>query len=244
MTQDIPLFNITISQRLKKVAELLHSQGSNPFRVLAYQHATQILEQLERSIDDLVRTEGIEGLKKLPGVGESLARALRELVLRGRLPMLERLRGETEPENPLATIPGIGKKLAPLLHHDLEIDTLEELETAVHDGRLRKAGGIGEKRLAGLIACLTERLGRARAIQRKSLSVNVWRHGRCAPGHCLSWTRGTVFFGFFPGQRSGRTVAHRLRRTCGRIGRGRAHLKSIRARKRYYSYQGKNGFGR
>ena len=163
MTKDIPLFNITIAQRLKEVAELLHSQGSNPFRVLAYQHAAQTLEQLERPIDDLVRAEGLEGLKKLPGVGESLARAIRELVLRGRLPMLERLRGETEPENLLATIPGIGKKLAARLHHDLEIDTLEELEAAAHDGRLRQAGGIGEKRLAGLIACLSERLGRVRA---------------------------------------------------------------------------------
>ena len=163
MTKDLPPFNRAIAQRLKEVGELLHSQGSNPFRVLAYHHAAQTLEQLERPIDDLVRAEGLEGLKKLPGVGESLARAIRELVLRGRLPMLEQLRGETEPDNLLATIPGIGKKLAARLHHDLEIDTLEELEAAAHDGRLRQVSGIGEKRLAGLIACLTERLGRVRA---------------------------------------------------------------------------------
>lgn len=162
MATDIPHINITIAQRLKEVAQLLHSQGSNPFRVLAYQQAAQTLEQFETPIDALVRTEGIEGLKKLPGVGESLARAIRDLVRTGKLPMLERLRGETEPESLLATIPGIGKKLASRLHHDLEIDTLEELEVAAHDGRLRQAGGIGEKRLAGIIACLTERLGRVR----------------------------------------------------------------------------------
>jgi predicted regulator of Ras-like GTPase activity (Roadblock/LC7/MglB family) len=167
MTKNIPLFNITIARRLQEVAQLLHSQGSNPFRVLAYQHAAQTLEQLERPIDDLVHAEGIEGLKKLPGIGESLARAIRELVRTGRLPMLERLRGETEPESLLATIPGIGKKLANRLHHDLEIDTLEELEVAAHDGRLRQAGGIGDKRLAGIMACLTERLGRVRAKTRQ-----------------------------------------------------------------------------
>ena len=131
MATDIPHINITIAQRLKEVAQLLHSQGSNPFRVLAYQQAAQTLEQFERPIDALVRTEEIEGLKKLPGVGESLARAIRDLVRTGKLPMLERLRGETEPESLLATIPGIGKKLASRLHHDLEIDTLEELEVAV-----------------------------------------------------------------------------------------------------------------
>jgi len=163
MTPNIPPINWTIAQRLKEVAELLHSQGSNPFRVQAYQHAAQTLEQLEQPIDALFHAEGLEGLKRLPGIGESLAQAIRELVLRGKLPMLDRLRGETEPESLLATIPGIGKKLAARLHHDLEIDTLEELEAAAHDGRLRQAGGIGEKRLAGLIACLTERLGRIRA---------------------------------------------------------------------------------
>jgi DNA polymerase/3'-5' exonuclease PolX len=99
MTKDLPPINTTIAQRLKEVAQLLQSQGSNPFRVLAYQHAAQTLEQLETPIDDLVQAEGIEGLKKLPGVGESLARAIRELVRTGRLPMLERLRGETEPES-------------------------------------------------------------------------------------------------------------------------------------------------
>lgn len=77
--------------------------------------------------------------------------------------MLDRLRGETEPNSLLATIPGIGIKLAARLHHDLEIDTLEELEAAAHDGRLRQEGGIGEKRLAGIIACLTKRLGRVQA---------------------------------------------------------------------------------
>ena len=163
MTRHIPPVNTTIAQRLKEVAELLRSQGSNPFRILAYQHAAQTLEQLEQPIDALFHAEGLEGLKHLPGIGESLARAIRELVLRGKLPMLDRLRGETEPESLLATIPGIGKKLAARLHQDLEIDTLEELESAAHDGRLRLAGGIGEKRLAGLIACLTERLGRVRA---------------------------------------------------------------------------------
>jgi len=162
MTSNIPPINWTIAERLKEVAELLHSQGSNPFRVQAYQRAAQTLEQLEQPIDALFHADGLEGLKQLQGIGESLAQAIRELILRGRLPMLDRLRGETEPESLLATIPGIGKKLAARLHHDLEIDTLEELEAAAHDGRLRQAGGIGEKRLAGLIASLAERLGRVR----------------------------------------------------------------------------------
>ncbi len=158
----IPPLNREIAHRLKEVAELLHDQGSNPFRAQAYRHAAQTLEQLERPVDDILHAEGVDGLQKLPGIGESLSRAIRELILNGKLPMLERLRGEAEPVSLLASVPGIGKKLADRLHHDLEIDTLEELEIAAHDGRLMRQPGIGEKRLSGIIASLAERLGRIR----------------------------------------------------------------------------------
>jgi DNA polymerase/3'-5' exonuclease PolX len=158
----IPPLNREIAHRLKEVAELLHDQGSNPFRAQAYRHAAQTLEQLERPVDDILHAEGVDGLQKLPGIGESLSRAIRELILTGKLPMLERLRGEAEPVSLLASVPGIGKKLADRLHHDLEIDTLEELEIAAHDGRLIRQPGIGEKRHSGIIASLAERLGRIR----------------------------------------------------------------------------------
>ena len=158
----IPALNRDIAQRLREVAQLLHDQGSNLFRVQAYRHAAETLEQLERPIDEILCSEGLEGLKNLPAIGESIARSIRDLVGTGRLPMLERLRGEAEPVALLASVPGIGRKLATRLHHDLEIDTLEELEMAAHDGRLNQFGGIGEKRKSGIVASLTNRLGRVR----------------------------------------------------------------------------------
>jgi Holliday junction resolvasome RuvABC DNA-binding subunit len=158
----IPALNREIADRFKEVAELLHDQGSHPFRAQAYRHAAQTLEQLERPVDDILHAEGVDGLQKLPGIGESLSQAIRELVLTGQLPILVRLRGEAEPVSLLATVPGIGKKLAEQLHHDLEIDTLEELEIAAHDGRLIRQPGFGDKRLSGIIASLADRLGRIR----------------------------------------------------------------------------------
>ena len=162
----IPDLNREIATRLKEVADLLHTQGSNPFRVLAYRHAAHTLEQLETPVDQVLRSEGLEGLQKLPAKGESLSRSIRELVLTGKLPMLQRLRGEAEPVSLLATVPGIGKKLAEQLHHDLGVDTLEELEIAAYDRRLTQLPGIGEKRLTGIIASLAERLGRVRGGRR------------------------------------------------------------------------------
>ncbi|WP_454062124.1 helix-hairpin-helix domain-containing protein [Candidatus Nitrospira salsa] len=155
--------NHDVAERLEEVAQLLHDQGSNLFRVQAYRHAAETLVQLEKPVNEILKSEGLDGLKHLPAIGESIARAVRDLVLTGRLPMLERLRGETEPVNLLASVPGIGRKMAERLHYELAIDTLEDLELAAYDGRLSHFKGIGDKRLSGIISSLTERLGRVRS---------------------------------------------------------------------------------
>jgi len=156
------ILNVEIAQRLREVAALLQEQGANPFRVQAYRYAADTVQRMDRPAAEIVKAEGIEGLQRLPGIGESLARSIRDLIASGRLPMLDRLRGETDHVALLASVPGIGEALAWRLHHDLGIDTLEELETAAHDGRLAEIEGIGPKKLAGIIDSLAARLGRVR----------------------------------------------------------------------------------
>jgi putative hydrolase len=156
------MINVEIARRLDEVADLLREQGANPFRIQAYRHAAGILRELRRPVTEIVQAEGIDGLHKLPGIGDSLARSIHTLVTAGRLPMLERLRGEADAVAMLASVPGIGKVLAQRLHHDLGIDTLEDLETSAYNGRLANLVGIGPKRLAGIIDSVAARLGRVR----------------------------------------------------------------------------------
>jgi Holliday junction resolvasome RuvABC DNA-binding subunit len=113
-------------------------------------------------VADTFREQGIQGLEQIPGIGASIARAIRDMLLHGRLAMLDRLRGESRAIAILATVPGIGKVYARRLHDDLGIETLEELEIAAHDGRLQHYPGVGAKRLAGIRDSLAQRLGRIR----------------------------------------------------------------------------------
>jgi hypothetical protein len=76
--------------------------------------------------------------------------------------MLDRLRGESDPVALLASVPGIGRRLAGRLHDELGLETLADLEAAAHDGRLDTIAGFGEKRLAGIRDSLAHRLGRVR----------------------------------------------------------------------------------
>jgi len=154
--------NEDIAGRLDEVARILAEQGANRFRAQAYRQAAAVLRGLARPVPEIFAEEGLAGLEKLPGVGESIARSIRDILRLGKLAMLDRLRGEHDPIALLTSVPGIGKALAWKLHDDLGLESLEELETAAHDGRLESIAGLGAKRLVGIRDSLAHRLGRVR----------------------------------------------------------------------------------
>lgn len=154
--------NREIADRLEEAAHLLRDQGADRYRVTAYMRAAERVRHWPEPMTEVYRSRGLEGLDAIPAIGYGIARAIRELVTRGRLPMLDRLRGESDPESILSSVPGIGRRYAALLHDELGLATLEDLESAAHDGRLATIAGLGEKRLAGIRDSLAHRLGRIR----------------------------------------------------------------------------------
>jgi len=154
--------NAAIAARLDEVAALLQEQGANPFRVRAYRRGAAAVRRLPASVSHILDADGLEGLERLQGIGVTLARVIRDIVRFGYSPMLERMRGDLDPMHLLATVPGIGRRIAGRLHDELGLETLEDLEAAAYDGRLESLAGFGPKRLAGVRAVLAERLGRVR----------------------------------------------------------------------------------
>lgn len=154
--------NQDIARRLQEVAQLLEDQGANRFRLRGYREAAETIKPLAAPAAEIAQQQGIDGLHALPGIGVSLARSIHTLVITGRLPMLDRLRGRMDPVSLLTSIPGIGPALAHRLHNDLHIESLEQLEMAAHDGRLADIEGVGPKKLQGIVDSLTARLGRVR----------------------------------------------------------------------------------
>ena len=151
--------NAEIAARLDEVGSVLAEQKANPYRVEAYRRAARVIRGWPAPIAKIAIEQGVAGLAELPGIGERLARAIYQLATTGQLPMLERLRGVSDPVALLASVPGIGDKTAQHIHDVLGIHTLEELEMAAHDGRLEQLG-VGPKRIAGIRDALAGRLGR------------------------------------------------------------------------------------
>lgn len=160
----VPLNNAELSERLNELADLLELQNANPFRVRAYRSAAATLAALREPAHELLVREGAPGLMQLPGIGKSLARTIERLTHADRVGLLDRLRGDSGAEETLATVPGIGPKTAARIHDDLGIETLAELESAAHDGRLQRIPGMGRKKIQAVRDSLAGRFRRRQRV--------------------------------------------------------------------------------
>jgi len=155
--------NAWVAERLRQAASLLAAQGANPFRVSAYRHAANAVEQLSGDVRALAETGGRAALDAIPGIGPSTAGAIVEMLATGRWSFLERLKGASDPEALFCSVAGIGPDLAHRIQQTLHIDSLEALKAAAHDGRLRHVPGFGARRVSVARNALAELLGRLRS---------------------------------------------------------------------------------
>jgi DNA polymerase (family 10) len=136
------LNNRQVAAILYEVADLLEIEDVK-FKPVAYRRAAHVIETLPEDIGMVAERDGLE---EIPGVGTHIASKLREILETGKLGYLERLKQEVGPGvRELAEVGGIGPKKAMVLHRELGIDNLEQLETAAQGGRIRGLFGFGEK---------------------------------------------------------------------------------------------------
>src|SRR5438094_5740422 len=92
----MPLSNAEIADQLASLAQLLSTDRKNFYKFKAYRRAAAQVRTISESIEDLVRTEG--DLTQYAGIGEGISKAIREIVLTGKLRQLEDLRSGMNPE--------------------------------------------------------------------------------------------------------------------------------------------------
>lgn len=89
--------NLEVSARLDEVADLLAARGAHGRRVAVYRRSARALSVLALPITAILRSEGLDGLIRIPAIGEKMARVVRRLAVTGGLPLLDRLRSEHHP---------------------------------------------------------------------------------------------------------------------------------------------------
>jgi DNA polymerase (family 10) len=134
--------NKFVADILYQIADLLDIKGEIFFKTRAYRMAAQTIEVLDEDIENVVKEGRLESIR---GVGEALAKKIKEIVETGKLEYFERLKKEV-PEGllELLDLPGLGPKKVAALYKNLGITTVESLRTACIQGKLRDLDGFGE----------------------------------------------------------------------------------------------------
>lgn len=139
-----------VARALREIAALLELEGGNPYRARAYERGAAALEALE---DDLATLVDEERLTSVAGIGEALAKQIAELFTTGRSEMLDRLRAEFPPGVlELMRVPNLGVSKVRALHDALGIDSVDALEKACREGKVRAVRGFGEKTESRILA--------------------------------------------------------------------------------------------
>lgn len=163
--------NTDIAERLIEAAGLLDQQGADTFRVKAYARAAEVVAEHGRSIADILAAKGFDALAAL--FGEAIGATVAGMARKEHWPLLDRLRGDSDPVALFRSVPGLGRETALRIHDELHIDTLTALEAASVDGRLAAVRGFGPRRVATIQTALGKRLDRLRARPRPAAGATL-----------------------------------------------------------------------
>jgi len=138
------LSNSEIADIFNQMADMLEIKGENPFKVRAYRNAARTVQNLGKSLEDLVES-GMD-LTKLPGIGADLSDAITEILKTGKFSKLETLKKELpQGLDKLLSIEGLGPKRIRQLYDSFGITSLEELAKAAQSGDIYSLKGFGPK---------------------------------------------------------------------------------------------------
>ena len=185
---------------LREISQLLQMKGENAFKVRAYDMGADAFETLPADpaapggLNERVKAGT---LSQLSGVGKAIDQKVTELVTTGKLKYLEELRREfPHGALDLVQIPGLGPRKAVTLIRELDVTTLDDLEKAAREGRVRGLKGFGERTeqaiLEGIEKLRVRQAARKPLWETRPLAEQLLARVRAAPGVTRAEIAGSV----------------------------------------------------
>ena len=146
--------NLAIARIFSEVADLLEIKAENFFKIRAYRNAADAIAHAADRLSAYTEAE----LRAIPGIGKELASKIREIADTGGAAYHRELLEQFPPTIlDLLRLQGVGPKTVAQLYTQLAVRTLEELEAACRDGRVRELKGMGPKKESLILKALDER---------------------------------------------------------------------------------------
>jgi len=137
--------NLEIANIFYEMADILEIKEVE-WKPRAYRRAARAIETSSKDVESIYKKGGLDALKKIQGVGESIAEKIEEFIKTGKIKEHEKLKtGVPRGVEKIMDIPGMGPKKAIKLHKHLGIESVKELKKAAKQGKIRKISGFGEK---------------------------------------------------------------------------------------------------
>ncbi|KPI33103.1 PHP domain protein [Actinobacteria bacterium OV450] len=134
--------NERVEALLREYADLIAISGGDAFKARAYEKAARSVGGHPADVAGL----DAKALREIPHVGKSIADKIVEFLHTGHVPDIEASRAAVPAGvRELTAIPGLGPRKALVLYDRLGISSVEQLEEAVREERLRDLKGFGEQ---------------------------------------------------------------------------------------------------
>lgn len=140
--QNLKISNQSIADTFALFALLLELHNENEFKIRSYNAAIFKIEKIQDAISELSQ----EQIRKIAGVGKSIAEKIIEIIEKNTFEELEDLLAQT-PEGVLKMlkIKGLGAKRVRILWKEAHITSLEMLSQACERNQIAQIKGFGEK---------------------------------------------------------------------------------------------------
>ncbi|OGJ47522.1 hypothetical protein A2344_03325 [Candidatus Peregrinibacteria bacterium RIFOXYB12_FULL_41_12] len=164
--------NKKIAQIFQEIGDILELKGDNPFKIIAYNKAAQVISNYPYDLREIYKKDP-DLVKQIPGIGESLAVKIEEILATGdcqkHLKLVKEIKhGVLD----IMRLRGIGPKKTKLFYDKLGIDSVQKLKSYARRGLLRELTGMGEKSELAVLEAI-EAYGRLKARMPISDALNI-----------------------------------------------------------------------
>jgi DNA polymerase (family 10) len=135
--------NPEVAEQFDLLADLLELEGADAFRVVAYRRAANRIRETPGSIVELARAGRA---KELQGIGKTIEEKIVQIGSDGEIHALTKRKAIVPPDVVLfMRLPGLGPKTVRRIWQELGLTTLEDLQRAAEEERLRSLAGLGAR---------------------------------------------------------------------------------------------------
>jgi DNA polymerase (family 10) len=138
---------VKIIREISYLIQIAEEDLNTIYKVRAYEKAADVIENMSTSIEEIYLNDGIQGLKKIPSIGNAISTKIEELIRTNKISYFEELKRKIPIKvSEFSNMIGFGPKTMKVLYEKLGITSIAELEKAALEGKISKIKGFSKSK--------------------------------------------------------------------------------------------------